>query len=129
MAKLGGGGYAFMGSMPDNYNVAVNANHTIVQKILKAETDDQKAKLAKQAYDLALQSALRLVQVDPLREEGHRALMRLYHLLGRTDDALRAFAHCRGLLDSELEPQPARARPTIAALAVNAIAGERRRAI
>jgi DNA-binding SARP family transcriptional activator/DNA-binding transcriptional ArsR family regulator len=61
---------------------------------------------ARQAYDLALQSALRLVQIDPLREETHRALMRLYHLLGRTEDALRAFAHCRGLLDSELGVEP-----------------------
>ncbi|MDQ2996829.1 MAG: bacterial transcriptional activator domain-containing protein, partial [Chloroflexota bacterium] len=61
---------------------------------------------AQQAYDLALQSALRLAQADPLREEAHRALMRLYHLLGRTDDALRAFAHCRGLLDTELGVEP-----------------------
>ena len=60
----------------------------------------------RQAYDLALQSALRLVQADPLREEAHRALMRLYHLLGRTDDALRVFAQCRALLDSELGVEP-----------------------
>ena len=56
MAKLGGGGYSFMGTMPDNYNVSINGNHAIVQKILKAETDDQKTTLAKQAYDLALLS-------------------------------------------------------------------------
>jgi len=65
MAKLGGGGgYSFMGTMPDSYNVAVNANHTIVQKILKAETDDQKSKLAKQAYDLALLSQNMLTGSD-----------------------------------------------------------------
>ncbi|HEY5748237.1 MAG TPA: molecular chaperone HtpG [Chryseolinea sp.] len=57
MAKLGGGGgYAFMGNMPDNYNVAVNANHPIVQKILKAGSEEDKNRLAKQAYDLALLS-------------------------------------------------------------------------
>ncbi len=56
MAKTGGGGYGFMGTMPDNYNVAINGNHAIVQKILKAETEEQKTKLAKQAYDLALLS-------------------------------------------------------------------------
>jgi molecular chaperone HtpG len=55
MAKSGGG-YGFMGAMPDNYNVAINGNHPIVQKILKAENDDQKTRLAKQAYDLALLS-------------------------------------------------------------------------
>lgn len=65
MAKLGGGGgYSFMGTMPDSYNVAVNANHTIVQKILKAENDDQKSKLAKQAYDLALLSQNMLTGAD-----------------------------------------------------------------
>src|SRR5918993_1455435 len=64
MAKLGGGGYSFMGSMPDNYNVSINGNHTIVQKILKAETEDQKTTLAKQAYDLALLSQNMLTGSD-----------------------------------------------------------------
>jgi len=64
MAKMGGGGYSFMGTMPDNYNVAINGNHTIVQKILKAENEDQKAKLAKQAYDLALLSQNMLTGAD-----------------------------------------------------------------
>jgi molecular chaperone HtpG len=65
MAKNGGGGgYAFMGNMPDNYNVAVNGNHTIVQKILKAEGEEQKVKLAKQAYDLALLSQNMLTGAD-----------------------------------------------------------------
>jgi molecular chaperone HtpG len=64
MAKLGGGGYAFMGSMPDNYNVAVNANHHIIQKILKADNEEQKTKLAKQAYDLGLLSQNLLTGAD-----------------------------------------------------------------
>lgn len=55
MAKTGGG-YGFFGPMPDNYNVAVNANHSIVQKILKADNEESKSRLAKQAYDLALLS-------------------------------------------------------------------------
>ena len=64
MAKTGGGGYSFMGNMPDNYNVTVNGNHGIVQKILKAENDEQKVKLAKQAYDLALLSQNMLTGTD-----------------------------------------------------------------
>ena len=64
MAKTGGGQYAFMGAMPDNYNLAVNANHGIVQKILKAESEDQKVKLAKQACDLALLSQNMLTGAD-----------------------------------------------------------------
>jgi len=51
-----GGGYGFMGNMPDNYNVAVNGNHALIQKILKSEDEEQKTRLAKQAYDLALLS-------------------------------------------------------------------------
>ena len=50
--------------MPDNYAVAINGNHTIVQKILKAESDEQKAKLAKQAFDLALLSQNMLTGAD-----------------------------------------------------------------
>lgn len=57
MAKTGGGGmYGMMGNMPDSYSVSVNGNHRIIQKILKAESDEQREKLAKQAYDLALLS-------------------------------------------------------------------------
>lgn len=64
MAKMGGGGYAFMGGMPDSYNVSINGNHTITQKILKAETEEQQTKLAKQAYDLALLSQNMLTGAD-----------------------------------------------------------------
>jgi molecular chaperone HtpG len=64
MARTGGGGYSFMGAMPDNYNLSVNANHGIVQRILKAETEEQKVKLAKQACDLALLSQNMLTGAD-----------------------------------------------------------------
>ena len=64
MAKLGGGGYGFMGAMPENYNVTINGNHSIIQKILKAESEDQKITLAKQAYDLALLSQNMLTGAD-----------------------------------------------------------------
>ncbi|MEQ9412314.1 MAG: molecular chaperone HtpG, partial [Cyclobacteriaceae bacterium] len=64
MAKTGGGGMPFMGGMPDSYNVAVNANHNVIQKVLKAETEEQKVKLAKQAYDLALLSQNMLTGAD-----------------------------------------------------------------
>ncbi len=64
MAKTGGGGMPFMGTMPDNYNVAINANHGVIQKVLKAETEEQKISLAKQAYDLALLSQNMLSGAD-----------------------------------------------------------------
>lgn len=52
MAAMGGG-MGFYGQMPDNYKVAINGNHKLVSKILKAEGEDQ-SNLAKQAVDLAL---------------------------------------------------------------------------
>ena len=64
MARTGGGGMPFMGTMPDSYNVAINANHHVIQKVLKAETEEQKLKLAKQAYDLALLSQNMLTGAD-----------------------------------------------------------------
>lgn len=56
-----------MGTMPDNYSVAINANHAIVQRIIKAEDEEQKVKLAKQAYDLALLSQNMLTGADLTR--------------------------------------------------------------
>ncbi|MTI31477.1 molecular chaperone HtpG, partial [Xanthovirga aplysinae] len=56
MNALGGGGMMMMGDMPDQYSVAVNANHPLVGKIVKAENQEEKVDLAKQAFDLALLS-------------------------------------------------------------------------
>jgi molecular chaperone HtpG len=52
MSKMGGG-MGFYGSMPDSYKVAINANHKLVEKILKAGEEQQTA-MARQAFDLAL---------------------------------------------------------------------------
>jgi molecular chaperone HtpG len=57
MAQNGGGGpMSFYGSLPDSYKVAINGNHPLVDKILKAENEESQVKLAKQAFDLALLS-------------------------------------------------------------------------
>lgn len=56
MNAMGGGGMAFMGSMPDSYSVNVNGNHKLMQKLIKADGDESKKALAKQALDLAMLS-------------------------------------------------------------------------
>ena len=56
MAQTGGGPMSFYGSLPDSYKVAINGNHPLVDKILKAESEETQVKLAKQAFDLALLS-------------------------------------------------------------------------
>jgi molecular chaperone HtpG len=54
MSKLGGGGgMNFYGAMPDNYKVAINANHKLISKILNAEEAKQ-VDMAKHAFDIAL---------------------------------------------------------------------------
>ena len=47
------------GNMPGGYNVVINANHTLAQKVLSLDGDAQQA-LAKQLYDLALLAQNRL---------------------------------------------------------------------
>ncbi len=56
----------------------------------------------------AIAFAKRLTAYDPLREEMHRALMRLYAALGDRPAAIAQYQSCRSLLKSELgvEPMP-----------------------
>ncbi len=56
MSALGGGGYGFMGEMPENYNLVVNTNHPLIGRLL-SETDPEKQNgVVKQLFDLALLS-------------------------------------------------------------------------
>ncbi|MFN8471117.1 MAG: BTAD domain-containing putative transcriptional regulator [Anaerolineae bacterium] len=50
--------------------------------------------------------AERLVALDPWREEGHRALMRLLALNGERNAALAAYDACRRVLAEELQVEP-----------------------
>jgi DNA-binding SARP family transcriptional activator len=60
------------------------------------------------AREAAIQTALRLLALDPLQEPVHRTLMGLYVDLGRRAAALRQYQICVGLLQRELgvEPEP-----------------------
>lgn len=55
MAEMNGG-MSMFGAMPENYKVGVNANHELIGRILKANSDDDKVRIARHAYDLALLS-------------------------------------------------------------------------
>ncbi|MGI3185691.1 BTAD domain-containing putative transcriptional regulator [Nioella aestuarii] len=50
----------------------------------------------------------RLIEIDPLNEQGHRSLMAAYAVQGRYDAALMQFTRVRDILDRELglRPQP-----------------------
>ena len=56
--------------------------------------------------ELALQASLRLVQIDPLAEAGHRSLMCLYAQQGRRAAALRQYQVCVNVLQRELGTEP-----------------------
>lgn len=61
---------------------------------------------AAQSGDAAIATAQRLLQLDPLREETHRLLMRLYATAGQRAQALRQYEHCRDALQRELQAKP-----------------------
>jgi DNA-binding SARP family transcriptional activator/tetratricopeptide (TPR) repeat protein len=61
------------------------------------------------AFDDALVYARRLTNEDPLREDGHREVMRLSVLLGRPNDAVRQYERCRDVLADELGTGPSAA--------------------
>ncbi|MFQ5527370.1 MAG: BTAD domain-containing putative transcriptional regulator [Thermoanaerobaculia bacterium] len=62
--------------------------------------------LARGEHRFGIQYAKRLLAIDPLSEETHRQLMRLYLLAGRRNRALAQFEQLLNLLQSELGVDP-----------------------
>src|SRR5262245_23914432 len=56
--------------------------------------------------DSAVQTALRLLRLDPLQETVHRTLMQLYVETGRRGSALRQYQFCVSTLQRELRTEP-----------------------
>ena len=65
MQQSGGGGMQMFGNMPETYNLVVNSNHSLVDKITSSENEEAKAALIKQALDLAKLS-INLLKVKDL---------------------------------------------------------------
>lgn len=55
MARTGGG-MDYFANLPEQFNVVVNGNHALIDKLLKTEDTAKQQLLAKQLYDLALLS-------------------------------------------------------------------------
>lgn len=75
----------------------------LVCTVLKRQTSEEDAACE---HDEAIQSARRLVALDPLSEPGHRALMRAYAGAGRRPEALRQHRRCAEILKRELGIAP-----------------------
>jgi len=78
--------------------------HSLACEALKAERERcvEEGRLAE-----AIDVAKRLVALDPLREDAHRDLMRLYHETGDRPSALRQYRICAEILERELDVTPA----------------------
>lgn len=57
-------------------------------------------------YEAAIASARRWLSLDPLREEAHRQLMRLYAWSGQRNAALRQYRECVRILEQEIGVPP-----------------------
>jgi molecular chaperone HtpG len=53
MQMTGGGGFMGMGDFPEMYDLVVNANHPLADKILDTESEEDRATAVNQALDLA----------------------------------------------------------------------------
>ncbi len=53
MEAIGGGPMMGMGSLPDTYNLVVNANNKLIGKLLELEDEKKQDALVRQLYDLA----------------------------------------------------------------------------
>ena len=58
------------------------------------------------SFEAAINYGLKLVSFNPLGEQAHRSLMRLYTAQGRPDAALAQYERCKGELASQLGVQP-----------------------
>ncbi|WP_448518963.1 molecular chaperone HtpG [Rhodoflexus sp.] len=53
MAMLSGG-IDYMSNLPDQLNIVVNGNHPLISRLLKEQNADEREKIARHTYDLAL---------------------------------------------------------------------------
>ncbi|MCS7019309.1 MAG: molecular chaperone HtpG [Cytophagales bacterium] len=49
-----GGGMDYARQMPDQMSIVINGNHPLINKLVKAQTPEEKEKIARHTYDLAL---------------------------------------------------------------------------
>ena len=96
--------------------------HDLMAGALNALVAHKRADGARQE---AIFLAQRLLTLDPLREDVHRALMVLYAELGQRQAALQQYQRCRELLASELNVEPeAETEALYRTLRINDTAGD-----
>jgi len=76
MSALGGGGYGFMGELPESYNLVVNSNHPSISRILLEPDGGKQAETIRQLTDLAMLSQ-NLLKGKELAEFVRRSVERI----------------------------------------------------
>lgn len=84
----------------------VQEQERLRESVLGALRDLVEHYLATGGYSLGIFYARRLLELDPLSEETHRKLMRLYALSGRRSRAIAQYESLAGLLAEELGVEP-----------------------
>lgn len=87
-------------------NWLVGERERLRQQALRALTDLLGWQLREEDTDAAVQTALRILTLDPVQEATHRALMRIYAAQGNRPAALKQYELCSEALRRELNVQP-----------------------
>jgi DNA-binding SARP family transcriptional activator len=94
--------------------VGSEVQHLVERERLRARYINARARLAEyhlveRDYAASLTNALEVLAVDPLREDAHRLVMRLYVRRGQRAQALRQYRLCSQVLATEFQavPEPA----------------------
>jgi DNA-binding SARP family transcriptional activator len=77
-------------------------------KLVDALDRLSRIELAERRMDDCIATALRMLDVDPCREDAHRLLMRCYAAQGRTYQAVRQYEFCTRILRTTIDARPAR---------------------
>jgi predicted ATPase/DNA-binding SARP family transcriptional activator len=84
----------------------LNKRYQLESQFMEALARLMRAHEEQREYEAVLAAALRLLDCDPLREDGHRAAMRAYGRLGQRNAALEQYARCREIVHTELGAEP-----------------------
>ena len=84
--------------LPERERLRMQATNAVTRLL---NTDDASADM-----NLRMVAALRILAHDPIQEEVHRGLMRLYMRHGRYAEALRQYRRCSAALCNELNIRP-----------------------
>ena len=83
-----------------------NERERLHRRAIQTLFDLTELQLAETSYRDAIESAERLVDLDPLLEPGWRLLMSAYHRNGNRNHALMAYKRCHDVLSRELAVEP-----------------------